>query len=234
MKAVMIIFSIISLATAVVCFIATNNIYFSIAVFLIYLFYFFIIQLKKIRKYQSLSKRVHSCCFFINSCIITLSVKDSFEDSYQSGLRIDDKQLKLYASKLNEYSSYEKIVYLRKFFSLAIYKMFLNILDIYQDQGGNILLMSENLLRECSRTEKKLLQSTNIGIKHLLEFMLLWALSFAVLIFMKFGIGDFYNQMLNNSLIAPLIFVYFLLCIFSIHLFFGGFLNLSIKEDILE
>lgn len=234
MKTIIIIFSIVSVAVSAVCFIATNNIYFSIAVLLIYLLYFFVFQFKKIKKFQSLSKRVHSCCFFINSCVITLSVKDSFEDSYQSGLRIDDKQLKLYASELNEYSPYEKIVYLRKYFSLAIYKMFLNILEIYQDQGGNILTMSENLLRECTRTEKKLLESTNIGVKHLIEFFLLWALSFAVLIFMKFGIGDFYNQMLNNSLIVPLIFAYFLLCLFSIHLFLNSFLNLSIKEDVLE
>lgn len=234
MKYIIAIFSIISIVVAAICFISTNNIYFSVAILLIYLLYFIVVQVKKIKKYQSLSKRVHSCCFFINSCIITLSVKDSFEDSYQSGLRIDDKQLKLYTSQLSEYSSYEKIMYLRKYFSLAIYKMFLNILEIYQDQGGNILTMSENLLRECTRTEKKLLESTNIGVKHLIEFALLWTLSFAVLIFMKFGIGDFYNQMLNNSLIAPLIFVYFLLCLFSIHLFLSSFLNLSIKEDLFE
>lgn len=56
MKAVMIIFSIISLATAVVCFIATNNIYFSIAVLLIYLFYFFIIQLVCLKDFHSIEK----------------------------------------------------------------------------------------------------------------------------------------------------------------------------------
>lgn len=234
MTGVIIGFSLLSLATAIICFLATENIYFSIVLFLIFVLYFFIFQFKKLKKYFSIIKRVHSCYFFINAFLITLSVKESFSEGYKSGLRIKDSKLQLYASELKDITDYERIKYLRNYFKLAIYKMFLNVLEIYQDQGGNILTMSDNLIRECTRTEKTLIDSHNIGIKHLIEFIVLWALSFGVLLFLKFGIGDFYEKMIQNPIFTSLIFVFFLLFLFSIHMFLNAFTNLSIKEDFLN
>ena len=123
---------------------------------------------------------------------------------------------------------------LRTYFKLALYKMFLNILEIYQEQGGNILTMSENVLRESTRLEKTVTESSSIGIKHIVEFILLWGMSFGVLLFMKFGLTDFYQKMLSDPIFVPLIFIYFLICLASIHLFLNNFLNLTIKEDTCE
>lgn len=231
MVGISILFFIVSILISFICFVATSNLYFAIAVFVIYEGYYFIYLFKKFKYYRSLVNRVHTCYFFINSFLITLSVKESYFEAYQSGLRIEDPQLHLFANELNELSDIEKVNYLKNYFKLAIYKMFLNTLEIYQDQGGNILAISENLMRECVRIEKTLNESSNLGIKHLIEFIVLWALSFAVLLFMKFGIGEFYNRMLSYSIFTSMIFGFFLLCLLSLHLFIKNFINLSIKED---
>ena len=232
MVTISIIFVCISVAIAVLCFITTSNIFFSLGVLAIYVTYYFLIQYKKIKKYKSLVNRVHSCCFFINSFLITMSVKESFEDGYISGLRAKNSELTMFTNELNDLAYSERVIYLKNYFKLAIYKMFLNVLDIYQDQGGNILTMSENLIRECSRTEKTLNDSSSLGVKHLVEFIMLWALSFAILLFMKFSLKDFYEKMLANPIFTPLIFVYFLICLLSFHFFLNSFTNLSIKEDL--
>lgn len=234
MIAIVIGFIILSIIVGIVCFLTTLNIYFAIGIFLIFMLYFFIFQYKRFNRYFSLVRRVHSCYFFINSFVITMSVKESYEEGYKSGLKVRDPKLHLYANELNELTDYEKVKYLRNYFRLAIYKMFLNILEIYQDQGGNILNMTDNLIRECTRTEKTLLDSYNLGIKHLIEFIILWALSFAVLLFLKFGIGDFYNQMLKNPIFSPLLLVFFFIFLLSVHFFLKSFTNLSIKEDLSE
>ena len=231
MVGISISFLIISIVISIICFLTTSNIYFAIGIFVIYVAYYFLYLFKKFKSYNSLVKRIHSCYFFINSFLITLSVKESYSEAYESGLRIEDSQLHLFANELNELSDLEKVKYLKNYFKLAIYKMFLNVLEIYQDQGGNILTISENLMRECTRTEKTLNDSSNLGIKHLIEFIVLWTLSFAVLLFMKFGIGNFYNKMLNNPIFVPMIFCFFLLCLLSLHLFIKTFVNLSVKED---
>lgn len=234
MLSVTIGFVIISVAISVFCYLSTSSIIFAAILLVLFLAYYFIFGRRYLKKYFSIIRRVNSCYFFINSFIVTISVKESIEEGYKSGLRVEDSQLHTYANELEELTSYEKVKYLRSYFNLSIYKMFLNILEVYQDQGGNILTMSDNLIRETTRVEKTITESKGISVKHAVEFIVMWALSFAVLLFMKFGIQDFYNRMLNLPLFAPLIFGYFLLCLASIHLFIRSFSNLSIKEDNLS
>ena len=112
-----------------------------------------------------------------------------------------------------------------------LYKMFINVLDLYQDQGGNILNMSDNLIRECTRTEKTLNETLAIGYKHIVEFFLLWIMSFGIVLFMRFGVSEFYLLMIQNNLFVVMLFVFFIICLGSIHLFVSKFTNLTIKED---
>ena len=185
---------------------------------------------KKFIHYFSLIERVHTSYHFINSFVISLSVKDSLEDAYQSGIRINNSRLNDETNALTEMPVIERVKYLADYFNLSIYKMFLNVLDLYQDQGGNILNMADNLLRECTRTEKTLSDTRSIGCKHLTEFIILWLMSFAILLFMRFSIQDFYLMMLKNQFIGPMIFMFFLICVVSINLFVNAFTNLTIKE----
>jgi cytosine/uracil/thiamine/allantoin permease len=94
--------------------------------------------------------------------------------------------------------------------------------------------MADNLLRECTRTEKTLSDTLSIGYKHLTEFIILWVMSFAILLFMKFSIKDFYALMLKTPIITPLIFVFFIICIVSLNLFINAFTDLTIKEEAKE
>lgn len=231
MKKLDIAFILISLIMGLLCFISTNKIVFCILLIIFYVLDYFFILRKKFDNYFSLIERVHTSYYFINSFIITLSVKESFEEAYQNGIRLNNPKLKAQTDELGKLNIYDRVKYLRQYFNLAIYKMFLNILDLYQDQGGNILNMSDNLIRECTRTEKMLSETKSIGYKHLKEFIFLWILSFGILLFMRFSIKDFYSIMLKNPIISPLIFMFFIVCLISINLFVNSFTNLTIKED---
>lgn len=234
MKLITIAFIIISLLVGTVCYLTTLNIYVALAVFVIYVCAYFLFCRKKIAKYYLTKNKVHSCYFFVNSFIITMSVKESYEDAFNSGVRIEDEKLHVYVSELGEMSPYEKVKYLKTYFNLAIYKMFLNLLEIYNDQGGNILSMTDNLIKEITRVEKTLAETVSIGYRHLVEFILLWALSFGVLLFMRFGVSEFYQMMLKNVIFVPLLLMFFIICLASIILFLNSFTNLSIKEDLTE
>lgn len=226
-----IIFPFVGFTGAVVYFICTNQIILSLVVFLMFTLAYFIMLRKQFKKYYSLIDRVHSCYHFINSFLITLSVKESFEDAYQSGIRLTNKKLNEQIAQITQMNVYDRVKYLRGYFNLGIYKMFLNILDLYQDQGGNILSMSDNLMRECTRTEKTLSETLSIGYKHIVEFILLWIMSTAILVFMRFTISDFYQMMLEQPNFMLLIFGYFFIVLISIILFFKSYTNLTIKED---
>lgn len=231
MKKIDFLWIVISMVIGLISYLTTGQFIIGLALVVIYISYYFLIGRKKFCKYYSEIDRVHYCYHFINSFLVTLSVKESFEDAYQSAIRVSNKALLEEVEGIKKFNVYDRVNYLRSFFNLAIYKMFLNILDLYQDQGGNVLSMSGNLIRECTRTEKILNESLSIGRKHIVEFLLLWVMSFGIVLFMRFGITDFYMMMLNNSLFVIMLFIYFLICLVSVHLFVDKFTNLSIKED---
>ena len=231
MKRTDIIWCLISLFVAIASFLTSNNFIIAVSLLLIYILYYFLIARKKLDKYYSKIDRIHTCYHFINSFLVTLSVKESFDEAYQSAIRIDNKNLNDQSENMNNLNIYDRVNCLRSYFNLAIYKMFLNILDLYQDQGGNVLTMSGNLIRECTRTEKTLSETLSIGKKHIVEFITLWIMSFSIILFMRFAITDFYVLMLKEPLFIIMLFIFYLVCLGSIHLFIGRYTNLSIKED---
>ena len=231
MKKVDIIFVIIGLFLGILCYFSTINYIFTAIVPVVFIVDYFVLMRKRIVRYFDLIERVHTSYHFINSFVVTLSVKDSLDEAYENGIRINNAKLNAETKELNQMPVIERIRYLRGYFNLSIYKMFLNVLDLYQDQGGNILSMADNLLRESTRTEKTLSETLSIGYKHLIEFTILWCMSFGILLFMRFSIEEFYLMMLKNVFVGPLILVYFIICISSVNLFINSFTDLTVKEE---
>ena len=231
MKKLSLFFIVIAFLLGGACYFSTSSILHAVLTIVIVVLDYFLLISKRFKHYFSLIERVHTSYHFINSFVITLSVKNSLEDAYQNGIRINNARLNDETKALTEMSAVERVRYLKDYFSLSIYMMFLNVLDLYQDQGGNILNMADNLLRECTRTEKSLSEAISIGNKHLKEFVILWLMSLSILLFMRFSLKEFYISMLKNSLIGILIFIFFLICIVSINLFVNAFTNLTVKES---
>ena len=234
MRKLDIIWIILSAMIAVVSYIASDSFFIPIGVVVVFVLYYFLIGRKRIKKYVSKVNVIHACYHFINSFIITLSVKESLDDAYESGIRLDNKEFNEETMNLENMPVYDRIVYLRKYFNLAVYKLFINVLDLYQDQGGNILNLSDALMRETTRTEKALADSTNLGERKLMEFIVLWLMTFAIMIFLRFGVSDFYIVMLKSPMFVALIILFFVVTLISIHLFIVRFSSLSIKEDVIQ
>ena len=231
MKKIDIIFFTTSLVISITAFLATNIIFIPFGIFLVYLLYYFVLIRKRIKNYLAKVETIHACYHFVNSFIITLSVKDSLEEAYLNGLRLAPASLTKESSEIENMTILERINFLRQYFNLAIYKMFLNIIGLYVDQGGNILNISDSLIRECTRVEKDLNESSAISNRHLVEFGILWLLSFFIMIFLRFALANFYIQMLKNPLIITLICLFYLLFLLAAHLFIYQYTSLTIKED---
>lgn len=231
MNSVDIIFVVISLLVGVFGYLTSFNIIIGVAIGAIFIAYYFLIGRKCFKKYLLKIDQIHCCYHFINSFIITLSVKESLDDAYEAGIRITNKNFNDETNELSSMALKDRVVYLRKYFNLALYKMFLNVLDLYQDQGGDILAMSDTLLREATRTEKSLSESIAIGNRKLFEFLILWLMSFAILLFLRFGISDFYTQMITSTTFLAFLLAFFFISLVSIHIFVVTYTSLKIKED---
>lgn len=231
MKKIDPIYIVLSVIVAVSSYIVTNNLFLPLGVFLVYVLYYFVIARRKLGFYFARANNIHCCYHFINSFLITLSVKESFEEAYQNGIRITDEALVEETSQIENMPIIDRIKYLRRFFNLSIYRMFVNVVIMYQEQGGNILNLSDGLIKECTRVEKSLTDSMAIGTKHLVEFIILWFLSLLILVFLRFSMSQFYFQMIDSPLMIGFIVGFYLIILGSTHLFLSKFCQLSIKED---
>ena len=224
-------FVFLSCLIGAICYVCISNLLLSVLVVVLYLLDYFVLLRKRFNYYFDMTERVNSCFHFVNSFVITLSVTESLEEAYSNATRVSSKRFNEIIKGIEDHNVVDRVMYLKNYFKLSIYKMFLNVFELYQDQGGNILNMADNLLTECTRVEKTLSETKAIGYKHLVEFILLWTMSLGILVFMRFSIKDFYSDMLQNAFIGPMIFLFFVICLFSINLFINAFTNLSIKED---
>ena len=231
MKSSVVFALVISFVIGIVAFLASNNMYIGIGVGLVYMLYYFIFAMRKLSKHSKKIYRIHNCYKFINSFLITMSVRNSLEEAYRSGVQGSSGELKHIVQEIENMDNNERLNYLRKYFDLSIYKMFLNVVELYLDQGGNILTMADSLIAESTRIEDSLNKSMNASRKYILEFIILWGLSMGILLFMRFGISSFYLSMLHSPIFLGLLIVYFLLILFSIHMMISRMCNISIKED---
>lgn len=228
------LFVLLTLMLAIVAYLTSFDIYIPIFLVASYLLYYFVLGRRYLIKKDRLTRRIHACYHFINAFIISMSVKESVEDAYQSGIRYEDKELNEMTENLENLKVSDRITYLREFFNLAVFKMFINVLSLYQDQGGNILNMSDELISESTRIEKSLSESLIESNRYLGQFLLLWIMSVSVLLFIRFSISSFYVSMSKSSIFVGFLLVFFILILFSIHLFIVRFSSIVVKEDQVE
>ena len=230
MKTFNIVGIIISLVVGIVFYLTGNNYIVASVIFVVYLAYFLFIGSKTFKVFLGKTQRIHNVYHFINSFLITLSVKDSLDDAFYNATQGAEEYYGEIILELNEMTTIEKIKYLNSYFDLAVYSMFLNVVDIYLDQGGNILNIADTLILETTRVEDTLNKSIQNAKTKLIEFATLWAISVFVLIFMRFSLSDFYFSMLKNPIFFTILVVFYALLLFSIHLFLKRYTYIYLKE----
>ena len=221
----------ISMIITLIAYLSSNNLFVALGILAVYILYYFVLARKKIKNYIESYTRVHTCYHFINSFIITLSIKDSLDDAFDSGTKNANESFQNILSEIKEMTIKEKIEYLQKYFRFGIYHMFTNVISIYEEQGGNVIKIGETLMSETTRIEETMNQVTSNSKKKLGEFVILWALAIAVILFMRFSLSNFYFKMLNSIIFLILLIVFFLLILVSAHIFLLKYTKLPIKEE---
>ena len=113
----------------------------------------------------------------------------------------------------------EKIEYLLRYFEDDIYPVFLSIVKAYLEEGGDLLEMSSQLLNEVTSNEEKHNSLETIRKKSLVQYGSLWFLSTIVLVFLRFGLSNFYDSLTKNIPYLITSIAYFLIAIVSFYIY---------------
>ncbi len=222
---------LLSLVLGVMAWVGTDNLFIAAAFFLVTAGYCAFYLNKAFAKHQETVRKKHECFQFINSFIISLSVKKTLGSAYQTVESQTSGPLLTEMQAIAHMDTSSALDFLLQYFNSPTYGLFLNIIHLYVDQGGDILVMGEFLVNEIRRAEEKLTLTETMALRKLVNFAVLWLMTLIILIFCRFGISGFYHQMLQSRLFLVLICFFLLFLLFSFHVFFSRYLGEEKKHE---
>ena len=209
---------VVSFVLAGVNFIATQNIFSTLFIFLISLLFFVLIVKRQMAKNQLKIHRYHQCYQFINTFIVSLNIKGSMSAAIESSYEVSDEATKEVLDSIKEMNEEEKIGYLCKYFKFDLYRLFVDIVSLWNEEGGDILKMSQYLVNQARLKEQYLITCETIHRQKTIEFVTLWSISLAILAILRFTLSQFFYRISGSLFYQISVVVIILFALFSVYI----------------
>ena len=224
-----ILFIIISLIAFGVTYLSLDNIFYSLGIMAAYLLVGIFVFAPLISKYRIKVQKFHECYHFINNFIIALSIKKTISGSLETTVNsMPNEFIDLYEG-LENMTDRDKISYLATYFPFHIYRLFTQIVDLFEEEGGDILKMSKYLLSELRNNEEYINKADSLSSHKYVEIGILWGFCLVIVVILRFVLKDFYLSIKNQILFIASICGVMLFVLFSIYLLLLRGTNLKIK-----
>lgn len=173
------------------------------------IFYMFILKQIKI------NKRIFHCIDasynFVNLMGMQMISTKSVYEAYKN----IENYLDVDFSNISNEDFQTQLAEIANDYNLKSFKMYIDILQIYDNDGGNFKEMEAIPTSLCQKTKIYYDKLRSNKLFKLLEISMLFTLWFAILIFIKLSIPEYYNAMLEN-----IVFQIFILLILIVGSFF--------------
>lgn len=201
---------------ALTSFFLTSNLYITIAVFLAFTLAFYLFVIPRVIQLNIDNSKRKYCFHFIQTFIISLAVQNSGEEAFKSAVNVLPSELKGKIEGLNDSPLGERLDYLGRYFAFDFFRVFRSIYTLFEEQGGDILKLSQPLFQEASLEEADGDAVYRVKKRYLAQFGVLWGMSIAVALFVRIGLNNFYTALAKNIWFLLLGGVYFLLTLGAI------------------
>lgn len=225
------IFLVISLVVGVICYVALENIFVAIGTFVLYLVVSFLLIMPRFKKYEFIKERYHECYHFINNFIISLSIKKSISGALETTVGSMPMEFKEMFDGVENLSENEKLNYLSTYFEFYDYSLFLQIIFIWQEEGGDIIQMSKYLIGNIRHNEEYINQVDSMAKRKYIEIGILWTISLAIVVVLRFALSSFYDKVKGQMLYMISLLAVFGFVLLTIYLLVQRGTSLSLKGN---
>ena len=220
---------IISFVLGISAFVASNNIIVGAVIIVLSIVYFLFLAKPKINKYLTKLVRFQECYHFINTFIVALSIKGVTSSAYETAIESMPDEFSKNIENIEAFDQQEKLNHLNKYFRFHVFSLFIDLVNLYENEGGDILEMSHYLLEELRLIEEYISSSKSISKKRIGEFMILWLLTLGIMVFLRFALSYFFKTISKQFFYPIGILVICLFCLLSIHIAITKLCNLQIR-----
>ena len=209
-------FFIIALICAGTSYFASENLYITIGVGVVFLLYPQIFLVKKLEVSQSITERYHECYHFVNTFIVSLDIRGSLNSAFNAINPTMSKAYQDVYEGISSSKSEDKLTYLHKYYPFHFYGLFVKVITLYQEQGGDILSMSNHLLEEGRRSEEHLRFCHDLHLTRTIEFTVLWIFALIILVVMRVSLNQFFVHIMSKVLYQAGLSIFFFFFLVSI------------------
>ena len=220
---------IVSFVFAGVSYIASQNPFSSISIFVMSIAFFVLIARRQLNKTQQKIHRYHQCFQFINNYLISLNVKGSLSAAMTSSYEIMDEETKEIIDSIKDLSEEEKLSYLSKYFKFDLYHLFVDTVSLWNEQGGDILKMSRHLVEQVRLKEEYLLTCESLNKSKTVEFVVLWSIALVILTSLRFALSQFFNRISQTIIYQVAVVVVMLFALLSIYILILRITNVNLE-----
>lgn len=210
--------AVVSLVLAVIVFIATQNLIFVLLFFLISNLFFTLVVNKIMKKAQLKIHRYHQCFQFINSFIVSLNVTGSMNTAMQRAYETSDESTKEIIDAIKDLNENEKLTYLIKYFKFDIYRLFVDTINLWSEEGGDIIQMSQYLVDQARLKEQYLINCETIHRQKTVEFVVLWAITLSILGILRFALSQFFSYISGSLFYQIAVLSIIIFALFSVYI----------------
>lgn len=220
---------VLACAFAGMLYVTCENLFSTVLIFLLTLIFFVIFVRKRVHKYEIKIHRYHQCYQFINSFLIALSVRGSLTAALAGSYETSDHETREIIEGIKEMNEQEKLSYLHKYFTFDLYHIFLDIVSLWNEQGGDILTMSQHLINQVRLKEQYLLHCQNVQRSKTIEFVILWGIALSILVSLRFALSQFYRHINRTFIFQSSVVIIFLFVLFSIYVLVKIMTNITLE-----
>lgn len=220
---------IVGIAFSSICFISTQNLISTALIGVVTLTYFFVYVNKVVKNKDEKVNRFQDCYQFINNFLIALSIKGHISGALASALESQNEETNDLVKSIDSNDPMEKVIYLKDYFKFDIYSLFVDLIKVFNDEGGDIIQMSRYLLNQIREDEEYIVNAERMNKKALVEFVILWSFALCILVILKYSLSDFFTHIVKNAFYQVSVVSILFFALVSSHIAVRKITNLKIK-----
>lgn len=220
---------VVSTILGVTTYLALDNYLYALVVIAVSLIYFILFGQKLMQKYYFKIDRFHELYHFINNYLVALNVYKTTNAAFITAFESINYSSNEELVAINNLDDHDKFHYLKKYFRFHLYQLFVDLIELYNDEGGDILVMSQNLTNQLREVEDYIAFSEGVAKRRVFEFSLLWFFALVIVVVLRLSLADFYQSFVHQYLFIGGILLMMLLVVVSIHILLLRTTSVEIK-----
>jgi hypothetical protein len=143
--------------------------------------------------------------YWMQTLLTTLSIKKTITETFVNVVQQYQLKKEHWLSPYMSNDSLHALRNLKQRFTHPLYGLFLNTLEFYEQQGGDVLILFDSILQQTRLVEARRTEIQSLTKKYFFQWVFLWVLNLFILLMAKFVLMDLFDVMKTNFIFIAMI-----------------------------